>query len=65
LVALHIRKKSTRLRSVEMRPWVVLTTIGKKQIRNVMIVTLFSPGPTHRMRIGAMTMIGVICRIIR
>jgi hypothetical protein len=37
-----------------MRPWVVLTTIGKKQIRKVMIVTLFRPGPTQRMRIGAM-----------
>ena len=50
---------------MEIRPCVVLTTMGKKQIRNVMMVTLLSPGPTQRMRMGAITMIGVICRIIR
>src|ERR1700690_3286150 len=46
--ALHMRKKSTRFRSVDMRPWVVLTTIGKKQIRNVITVRLLSPGPPPR-----------------
>ena len=48
-----------------MSPCVVFTTIGKKQIRKVMMMTLRIPGPTQRIRIGAITMIGVIWRIIR
>jgi FlaA1/EpsC-like NDP-sugar epimerase len=54
-----------QLRSVEIRPCVVLTTRGKKQIRNVMIVTLTIPAPAQRIRMGAMTMMGVSWRIIR
>lgn len=60
-----MRKRSTRLRSVETSPWVVFTTSGKKQMRNVMMTTLFSPGPTHRMRMGASTMMGVSCSTIK
>ena len=61
----HMAKSSTRLRSVEMRPCVVFTTSGKKQMRNVMIVTLLRPAPTQMTSIGANTITGVICKIIR
>ena len=47
--------------STERRPSSVLTVIGKKQIRATIASFGPIPKPNQTTRIGAMTMIGIVC----